>query len=112
MHLGGFATSRSPLAADAARGAMHNINVSESDPACKLLSCQLLTLSLSLLCTIAIVSSAIRDFETFYYSPLRGNMGSYVLEYGCMGSLSSTRSPYKVVRPSVNYGEPKTLRQT
>ena len=38
--------------------------------------------------------TAIEDFETdHFYSPLRGNMGFYVLEWHCKGSLSSTRSP-------------------
>ena len=36
--LGGFATSRSPLAAVAARGAEDNINVGGNDTACMLLS--------------------------------------------------------------------------
>ena len=38
-------------------------------------------------------------------------MGSYVHVWQCMGALSSTRPPWKVVRSSVNYGEPKKLHQ-
>ena len=101
--LGGFATSRPPLAAVAARGAVDNINVGESDPACSYRLPQLLIFRLPLLCITTIVSYAIQDFDTHdFYSPLRGNMGSYVHQCRCMGSLSSTHSPWKVVCSSVN----------
>ena len=36
-------------------------------------------------------------------------MGPYVLECMCMGALSSSRPPYKVVRSSVLNGEPAKL---
>ena len=53
-----------------------------------------MSVSLSLLCIGKTSVTAIEDFETdHFYSPLRGNMGSYVLEWQCKGSLSSTRSP-------------------
>ena len=64
-----------------------------------------------LLYTGITLSSAIEDFDTHLVSPLRGNMGAYVLVCLCRGALSSTRPPWKVVRSSVNYGEPKTLHQ-
>ena len=72
--LGGFATSRSPLAAVAARGAVDNINNSVVASACCVFLFYLLPLSISLLCICAIGYSAIWDFETFNYSPLRGNI--------------------------------------
>jgi len=104
--LGGFATSRSPMAAVAARGAVHNPDVSDDsrDLAHNHLPHNLL-LPYSPLHTGNNLSLAIEDFDTHhFYSPLRGNMGSYVHQWQCKGSLSSTRSPYKVVRPSVNTG--------
>ena len=57
MPLGGFATSRTPLAAVAPHGAEDN--VSDDDPADVSLSSELILLSLSLLCTSAIGCSAI-----------------------------------------------------
>ena len=51
-------------------------------------------LSLSLLCTSAIGCSAIRDLETFVYSPLRGNiLGRASL---CVGAWALYRA---LVRP-------------
>ena len=74
MPLGGYATSRSPLAAVAARGAVDNIN----DDVCGYVS---VILKRQRLCIISLLlrandtpSLAIRDLETFYYSPLRGNI--------------------------------------
>ena len=82
MPLGGFATSRPPLAAVAARGAVDNINGSPGAYATILSQCQRMFVSLPLLCIGATLSCAIEDFETNgFYSPLRGNMGSYVLEW-------------------------------
>ena len=53
-----------------------------------------MSVSLSLLSIGKSSVTAIEDFETdHFYSPLRGNMGSYVLVWQCKGSLSSTRSP-------------------
>ena len=93
MPLGGFATSRSPLAAVAARGAEDNINDDVVDGVGVILKLQCLCILSLLLRATDTLPLAIRDLETFYYSPLRGNMGSYVLEWQCKGSLSSTRSP-------------------
>ena len=81
MPLGGFATSRSPLAAVAARGAVDNVNVSMSDRVNVILKCRRFFLCSLLLCITDTLSVAIEDFDTdHFYSPLRGNMGSYVLE--------------------------------
>ena len=93
MPLGGYATSRSPLAAVVARGAEDNINDHVVDGVGVILKLQCLCVLSLLLRATDTLSLAIRDLETFYYSPLRGNMGSYVLEWQCKGSLSSTRSP-------------------
>ena len=93
MPLGGFATSRSPLAAVAARGAVDNINDDVGGYVSVILKRQRLCIISQLLRANDTPPLAIRDLETFYYSPLRGNMGSYVLEWQCKGSLSSTRSP-------------------
>ena len=94
MPLGGFATSRSPLAAVAACGAVDNINGSHVAYATILSQCQRMFVSVPLLCIGKSSITAIEDFETgYFYSPLRGNMGAYVLEWQCKGSLSSTRSP-------------------
>ena len=74
MPLGGFATSRTPLAAIAARGAEDNINdvgVASTDV---ILELQCLCLISLLLRTTDTLSLAIRDLETFLYSPLRGNI--------------------------------------
>ena len=79
MPLGGFATSRSPLAAVAARGAEDNINDDVVDGVGVILKLQRLCIISLLLRANDTPSLAIRDLETFYYSPLRGNMGSYVL---------------------------------
>ena len=93
MPLGGFATSRTPLAAVAARGAMDNINDDVVAACDVILELQCLFLISLLLRATDTRCSAIRDLETFVYSPLRGNMGSCVLVWQCKGSLSSTRSP-------------------
>ena len=74
MPLGGFATSRSPLAAVAARGAVDNINDSDVVLVGVLLVCELSSFYSLLVYTRTSVSLAIRDLETFYYSPLRGNI--------------------------------------
>ena len=79
MPLGGFATSRPPLAAVAARGAEDNINDDFVDGVGAILKRQRLCIISLLLRANDTPSLAIRDLETFYYSPLRGNMGSYVL---------------------------------
>ena len=74
MPLGGFATSRPPLAAVAARAAMDNIN-DDVVAACDLiLELQCLFLISLLLRATDTCCSAIRDLETFVYSPLRGNI--------------------------------------
>ena len=68
-------------------------------------------LSPFLLCTSAIGCYAIRDLETFPYSPLRGNiLGCASL---CVGAWALYRA---LVRPEGHaflseYGEPKTLHQ-
>ena len=80
MPLGGFATSRSPLAAVAARGAVDNINCGHVTYATISSQCSRMSVSVSLLCIGKSSVTAIEDFETdHFYSPLRGNMGSYVL---------------------------------
>ena len=72
--LGGFATSRSPLAAVAARGAEDNINDDVVGDVDVILELQCLYLISLLLCVTDTLCSAIRDLETFLYSPLRGNI--------------------------------------
>ena len=72
--LGGFATSRSPLAAVAARGAVDNINDSSVAVMDVILELQCLYLVSLLLRATDTLSLAIRDLETFVYSPLRGNI--------------------------------------
>ena len=74
MPLGGFATSRSPLAAVAARGAVDNINDDVGGYVSVILKRQRLCIISQLLRANDTPSLAIRDLETFYYSPLRGNI--------------------------------------
>ena len=74
MPLGGFATSRSPLAAVAARGAVDNINDDVGGYISVILKRQRLCIISLLLRANDTPSLAIRDLETFYYSPLRGNI--------------------------------------
>ena len=74
MPLGGFATSRSPLAAVAARGAEDNINDDVGGYVSVILKRQRLCIISLLLRANDTPSLAIRDLETFYYSPLRGNI--------------------------------------
>ena len=74
MPLGGFATSRSPLAAVAARGAEDNINVDVVGDVRVILKLECVCVFSLLLCAIDTLSFAIRDLETFLYSPLRGNI--------------------------------------
>ena len=74
MPLGGFATSRSPLAAVAARGAVDNINDDVGGYVSMILKRQRLCVISLLLRATDTLSLAIRDLETFYYSPLRGNI--------------------------------------
>ena len=57
--LGGFATSRTPLAAVAARGAVDNINVSDRSLATYFFQCQRLLLCLPILCIIDTIFLAI-----------------------------------------------------
>ena len=72
--LGGFATSRSPLAAVAARGTEDNINDDDVAACDVILELQCLFLISLLLRATDTCCSAIRDWETFVYSPLRGNI--------------------------------------
>ena len=75
MPLGGFATSRSPLAAVAARGAVDKTNDDVAGGVGVILKLQCLcVLSLLLLRATDTLSLTIRDLETFVYSPLRGNI--------------------------------------
>ena len=74
MPLGGYATSRSPLAAVAARGAVDNINDDVGGYISVILKRQRLCIISLLLRANDTPSLAIRDLETFYYSPLRGNI--------------------------------------
>ena len=74
MPLGGIATSRSPLAAVAARGAVDNINDDVGGYVSVILKRQRLCIISLLLRANDTPSLAIRDLETFYYSPLRGNI--------------------------------------
>ena len=94
MPLGGFATSRSPLAAVAARGAEDNINDSSVAVMNVILELQCLYLVSLLLRATDTLSLAIRDLETFVYSPLRGNiLGRASL---CVGAWALYRA---LVRP-------------
>ena len=91
MPLGGFATSRSPLAAVAARGAVDNINDSDVDLVDSFLVCELFSFFSLLLYTRTSISLAIRDLETFLYSPLCGNiLGRASL---CVGAWEATSPP-------------------
>ena len=74
MPLGGSATSRSPLAAVAARGAEDNINVDVVGDVRVILKLECVCVFSLLLCAIDTLSFAIRDLETFLYSPLLGNI--------------------------------------
>ena len=109
--LGGFATSRTPLAAVAARGTMDNINDDVVAACDVILELQCLFLISLLLRATDTRCSAIRDLETFVYSPLRGNiLGRTFLSH-------TARALYRaLVRPKgraflCEYGEPKTLHQ-
>ena len=110
MPLGGFATSRSPLAAVAARGAEDNINDDVVDGVGVILKLQCLCI-LSLLRATDTLSLTIRDLETFNYSPLRGNI------LGRTSLSGSARALYRaLVRPEGSaffsqYGEPAKLCQ-
>ena len=74
MPLGGFATSRPPLAAVAARGAEDNINDDVGGYVSVILKRQRLCVLSLLLRATDTLSLTIRDLETFYYSPLCGNI--------------------------------------
>ena len=90
MPLGGFATSRSPLAAVAARGAVDNINDDVGGYVSVILKRQRLCIISLLLRANDTPSLAIRDLETFYYSPLRGNtLGRMSL---CVGAWALYRA--------------------
>ena len=92
--LGGSATSRSPLAAVAARGDVDNINDSSVAVMNVILELQCLYLVSLLLRATDTLSLAIRDLETFVYSPLRGNiLGRASL---CVGAWALYRA---LVRP-------------
>ena len=111
MPLGGFATSRSPLAAVAARGAEDNINDSSVAVMDVILELQCLYLVSLLLRATDTISLAIRDLETFVYSPLRGNILGRAFLCGSAWALYRA-----LVRPEgraflSEYGEPKTLHQ-
>ena len=95
MPLGGFATSRSPLAAVAARGAVDKTNDDVDGGVGVILKLQCLcVLSLLLLRATDTLSLTIRDLETFVYSPLRGNiLGRASL---CVGARTLYRA---LVRP-------------
>ena len=112
MPLGGFATSRSPLAAVAARGAVDNTNDDVVDGVGVILKLQCLCILSLLLRATDTLPLAIRDLETFYYSPLRGNI------LGRMSLSGSARALYRaLVRPEgraffSQYGEPAKLCQS
>ena len=74
MPLGGFATSLPPLAAVAARDAVDNINDDVGGYVSVILKRQRLCIISLLLRANDTPSHAICDLETFYYSPLRGNI--------------------------------------
>ena len=90
MPLGGFATSRSPLAAVAARGAVDNINDDVGGYVSVILKRQRLCIISLLLRANDTPSLAIRDLETFYYSPLRGNILGRT--YLCVGAWALYRA--------------------
>ena len=112
MPLGGFATSRSPLAAVAARGAVDNTNDDVGGYVSVILKRQRLCIISLLLRANDTPSLAIRDLETFYYSPLRGNI------LGRTSFSGSARALYRaLVRPEGSaffseYGEPAKLCQS
>ena len=112
MPLGGFATSRSPLAAVAARGAEDNINDELVGDVGVILEPQCMCLLSLLLRATYTLPLAIRDLETFYYSPLRGNI------LGRTSLSGSARALYRaLVRPEGSaffseYGEPAKLCQS
>ena len=112
MPLGGFATSRSPLAAVAARGAEDNINDDVVDGVGIILKLQCLCVLSLLLRATDTLSLTIRDLETFYYSPLRGNI------LGRTSLSGSARALYRaLVRPEgcasfSQDGEPAKLWQS
>ena len=112
MPLGGFATSRSPLAAVAARGAEDNINDDVVDGVGVILKLQCLCVLSLLLRATDTLSLTIRDLVTFYYSPLRGNI------LGRTSLSGSARALYRaLVRPEGSaffseYGEPAKLCQS
>ena len=112
MPLGGYATSRSPLAAVAARGAEDNINDDVVDGVGVILKLQCLCVLSLLLRATDTLSLTIRDLETFYYSPLRGNI------LGRTSLSGSARALYRaLVRPEGSaffseYGEPAKLCQS
>ena len=94
MPLGGYATSRSPLAAVAARGAVDNINDDVVEGVGVILKLQCLCVLSLLLRATDTLSLTIRDLETFVYSPLRGNiLGRASL---CLGAWALYRA---LVRP-------------
>ena len=109
--LGGFATSRSPLAAVAARGAVDYINDADVAACDVILELQCLFLLSLLLRTTDTRCSAICDLETFLYSPLRGNILGRT--FMCVCAWARCRA---LTRPEgraflSEYGEPKTLYQ-
>ena len=112
MPLGGFATSRSPLAAVAARGAVYKTNDDVDGGVGVILKLQCLCILSLLLRVTDTLSLTIRDLETFYYSPLRGNI------LGRTSLSGSARALYRaLVRPEGSaffseYGEPAKLCQS
>ena len=112
MPLGGFATSRSPLAAVAARGAVDKTNDDVDGGVGVILKLQCLCVLSLLLRATDTLSLTIRDLETLYYSPLRGNI------LGRTSLSGSARALYRaLVRPEGSaffseYGEPSKLCQS
>ena len=112
MPLGGYATSRPPLAAVAARGAEDNINDDVGGYVSVILKRQRLCIISLLLRANDTPSLAIRDLEIFYYSPLRGNI------LGRTSLSGSARALYRaLVRPEGSaffseYEEPAKLCQS
>ena len=112
MPLGGYATSRSPLASVAARGAVDNINDDVGGYVSVILKRQRLCVLSQLLRATDTLSLTIRDLETFYYSPLRGNI------LGRTSLSGSAKALYRaLVRPEgrasfSQYGEPAKLCQS
>ena len=90
MPLGGFATSRSPLAAVAARAAVDKTNDDVNGGVGVILKLQCLCVLSLLLRATDTLSLTIRDLETFYYYPLRGNtLGRTFL---CVGAWALYRA--------------------